>query len=127
MAATYDTDQDVEAIRRVLERFVEAWNRRDADAFGELYTDPHVDVNHTPQVETRAQTIADLRARFARSSARLDVTSDEVLVFGDWAVQRGSIAVTTPDGAQRLRYIEVLRRDGDGQWRVHWGIDAPDN
>jgi len=127
MAATYDTDQDIEAIRRVLERFVEAWNRRDADAFGELYTDPHVDVNHTPQVETRAQTIADLRARFARSSARLDVTSDEVLVFGDWAVQRGSIAVITPDGAQRLRYIEVLRRDGDGHWRVHWGIDAPDN
>jgi uncharacterized protein (TIGR02246 family) len=116
---------DVDAIRNVLSRFVDAWNRRDADRFGELYTDPHVDVNHTPAVETRAQTVADLRARFAQAPARLDVTSDDVLVFGEWAVQRGSIVVSGEGGARTLRYIEVLQRGGDGLWRVHWGIVAP--
>jgi uncharacterized protein (TIGR02246 family) len=88
------SDQDAEDIRGVLEAFVAAWNARDADAFADLYTDPHVDVNHTPAVETRAATVAGLRARFARSTARLTVTSDEVIVFGDGAVQRGAITVT---------------------------------
>jgi uncharacterized protein (TIGR02246 family) len=120
------SDQDAEDIRRVLKAFVAAWNARDADSFGELYTDPHVDVNHTPAVESRAATVADLRSRFALSSSRLTVTSDEVIVFGNWAVQRGAITLTDDGtGERHLRYIEVLRRDEDGKWRVHWGIDAP--
>ena len=118
-------DNDPGAIRHVLAQFVEAWNARNADAFANLYTDPHVDVNHTPAIEARAATVAALRKRFERSTARLSVTSDEVIVFGDWAVQRGAIAVSGDDGTQHLRYIEVLRREDDGQWRVHWGIDSP--
>ena len=118
-------DNDIRAIRQVLTQFVDAWNARDPDAFANLYTEPHVDINHTPSVETRAATVATLRKRFELSTARLSVTSDEVLVFGDWAVQRGAIAVSSDDATQHLRYIEVLRRDDDGQWRVHWGLDAP--
>jgi uncharacterized protein (TIGR02246 family) len=118
------SDDDVRAIRRVLEQFVDAWNAGDADAFAKLYTDPHVDVNHTPATETRAETVAALRKRFAGPTPRLSVSSDEVLVFGDWAVQRGTISLASSDSTQRLRYIEVLRRESDGCWRVHWGIDA---
>jgi uncharacterized protein (TIGR02246 family) len=118
-------DGDVRAIRQVLEQFVEAWNRRDAEAFGNLYTDPHVDVNHPQPVETRAATVEALRKRFEHPAPKLSVTSDEVIVFGDWAVQRGAITLSGSDGSQVLRYIEVLRREEDGQWRVHWGIDAP--
>ncbi|HVH70902.1 MAG TPA: nuclear transport factor 2 family protein, partial [Candidatus Dormibacteraeota bacterium] len=80
-------DDDIRAIRQVLARFVEAWNARDADAFANLYTEPHLDLNHAPPVETRAATVAALCERFAHPTPRLSVTSDEVLVFGDWAVQ----------------------------------------
>jgi uncharacterized protein (TIGR02246 family) len=80
------TDNDIRAIRQVLARFVDAWNARNADAFANLYTDPRVDVNHTPSVETRAATVAALRKRFEHLAARLSVSSDEVLVFGAWAV-----------------------------------------
>lgn len=118
------TDKDIPAIRRVLTQFVDAWNARNADAFANLYTDPHVDVNHTPPVETRAATVAALRKRFEHSAARLAVSSDEVIVFGDWAAQRGAITISSNGHTEHLRYIEILRRDG-GQWRVHWGIDAP--
>ena len=118
-------DHDTRAIRQVLVQFVEAWNARNPDAFANLYTDPHVDVNHTPPVETRATTVAAFRKRFERSAARLAVSSDEVIVFGDWAVQRGAITISSDGHEEHLRYIEVLRRDDDGQWRVHWGIDAP--
>jgi ketosteroid isomerase-like protein len=93
----------------VLDAFVAAWNRGDAEAFANLYTDPHVDVNHTPPVETRAATVAALRERFARTTARLAVTSDEVIVSGDWAVQRGAITLMNDGETRRLRYIEVLR------------------
>jgi uncharacterized protein (TIGR02246 family) len=119
------TDNDIRAIRQVLAQFVDAWNARNADTFANLYTDPHVDVNHTPPVETRATTVAALRKRFEHSAARLSVSSDEVLVFGAWAVQRGAITISSNGHTEHLRYIEVLRRDDDGQWRVHWGIDAP--
>jgi uncharacterized protein (TIGR02246 family) len=118
------SDEDARAIRQVLEAFVAAWNRGDAEAFANLYTDPHVDVNHTPPVETRAATVAALRKRFASATGTLAVTSDEVVVSGDWAVQRGTITLTHDEGARHLRYIEVLRKDIDGSWRVHWGIDA---
>ena len=119
------SDQDARAIRQVLEEFVSAWNTGDAEAFANLYTDPHVDVNHTPAEETRAATVAALRRRFATATAKLAVTSDEVIVSGDWAVQRGEISLTSDSGARHLRYIEVLRKEADGVWRVHWGIDAP--
>ncbi|HEY2446061.1 MAG TPA: SgcJ/EcaC family oxidoreductase [Rhizomicrobium sp.] len=118
-------DDDIRAVREVLDRFVEAWNSRSPQGFAELYTDPHVDINHSPAVETRAATVAALRERFEHSLESLSVTSDQVLVLGDWAVQRGHIEVSGKDGKRLLCYMELLRREQDGQWRVHWGIDAP--
>jgi uncharacterized protein (TIGR02246 family) len=119
------SEQDQQAIRSVLDQFVAAWNTGDASAFAQLYTDPHVDVNHTPAVESLAETVAALRKRFELLTTRLAVSSDEIIVFGDWAVQRGEITLMHADGTERLRYIEVLRRESDRQWRVHWGIDSP--
>lgn len=118
-------DDDIHAIRQVLAQFVDAWNARNAGAFANLYTDPHVDVNHTPSVESRAATVAALHKRFEHSTAHLSVSSDEIIVFGDWAVQRGAITISSNSHTEHLRYIEVLRRDDDGQWRVHWGLDGP--
>lgn len=118
-------DDDHRAIHQVLAQFVDSWNARNADAFANLYTDPHVDVNHTPPVETRAATVAALRKGFERSAARLSVSSDEIIVCGDWAAERGAITISSDGQTEQLRYIEVLRRDDDAQWRVHWGIDAP--
>lgn len=118
-------DDDHRAIRQVLAQFVEAWNAHNADAFANLYTDPHVDVNHSPSVEMRAATVAALRKRFEHSAPRLSVSSEEIIAFGDWAVERGAIAISSDGQTQHLRYIEVLQRDDDGQWRLHWGIDAP--
>lgn len=116
---------DHRAIRQVSAQFVAAWNAHNAEAFANLSTDPHVDVNHPPSVETRAATVAALRKRFEHSAARLSVSSDEIIVFGGWAVERGAIAISSDGQTEHLRYIEVMRRDDDGQWRVHWGIDAP--
>jgi ketosteroid isomerase-like protein len=59
------------------------------------------------------------------------VTSDEVIVLGDYAVQRGEfILKSTPrtGGAiteARRRYVEVLKKDAQGDWAVYWGIDGP--
>jgi len=97
-------DDDDRAVRQVLAQFVEAWNARNADAFANLYTDPHMDVNHSPSVETRAATVAALRKRFEHSAARLSVSSEEIIVFGDWAVERG--VMLTGNGA----YIGALMR-----------------
>lgn len=94
MSRKHGADDDIHAIRNFLEEFVRAWNACDAYAFANLYTDPHVDVNRTPTVETRTATVAALRKRLEHSAPRLSVTSDEILVFGDWTVQRGEIRLS---------------------------------
>lgn len=126
-----DAQPACDAIRQALDSFVDAWNRRDADAAADIYTDPHYDLNATPQFETRAQTAEKFRRIFEARPSRIEVTSDEILLFGDYAIQRGEFELTFEAGAhdeptsERRSYIELLKRSPDGRWRVHWGIDGP--
>jgi uncharacterized protein (TIGR02246 family) len=123
---------DREAVRAVLERFEAAWNRGDVDAMVMTYTDPHVDVNDPDQIVTREETRAMLAALHPGRRYRIEISSDEVVVEGDLAFQRGSFVLTpTPEMAAEggatiaKRYLEILRRAEDGEWRVWWSMDAP--
>lgn len=125
---------DETAIRELLERFVSAFNAGDADEAARVYTDPHVDVNAKEPVSSRTQTAAWFRSIFRKFELVLEVTSDEIVVSGDWALQRGEFRQTlTPKGETRAlteprtitrRYIEVLKRQPDGSWLVFWSMDG---
>jgi len=118
-------------IRSVLERFVKSWNENDAEQAALVYTDPHFDINATPQKETRRTTVEKFARYYRDFNTTISVTSDEILVFGEFAAQRGQFdLMSTPrnGGATELisrRYIEVLRKDPSGNWAVYWGIDGP--
>ncbi len=122
---------DEQKIKQVLENFVAAWNANDADQAALVYTDPHFDVNATPQEERRQDTAEKFRKYYEAFETSIEVTSDEIIVFGDQAVQRGEFILTsTPRaGGEReiytRRYIEVLKKDAKGNWAVYWGIDGP--
>lgn len=124
-------NSDQNEIRAVLERFVAAWNAMDADRAALVYTDPHFDVNATPQEETRQATVEKFARYFREFDTQISVSSDEVIVLGDYAVQRGEfMLISTPrtGGAvteARRRYVEVLKKDAKGDWAVYWGIDGP--
>jgi uncharacterized protein (TIGR02246 family) len=124
-------NSDQNEIRAVLERFVEAWNAMDAERAALVYTDLHFDVNATPQEETRQATVEKFEQYYRQFETQISVTSDEVIVLGDYAVQRGEfILKSTPrtggaSTAARRRYVEVLKKDAKGDWAVYWGIDGP--
>jgi ketosteroid isomerase-like protein len=121
---------DRDAIRELLERFVDAWNRSDAERAVSVYADPHVDVNAEMPLESRAQTLAKWQRFFDRFDSRIAVTSDELIVVGQWAIQRGELdqSVTPRAGGatstRKRRYIEVLKKVDGGGWGVFWGIDG---
>lgn len=121
---------DEQKIRAVLTRFVESWNAQDAEQAVLVYTDPHIDVNATPQQERRQDTIRKFRQYFDRFDTTVDVTSDEIVIFGDYAVQRGEYTlISTPKSGGdteviKKRYVELLRKGESGDWLVYWGIDA---
>lgn len=122
---------DEEKILAVLERFVASWNANDAEQAVNVYTDPHVDVNATPQEENRKTTIEKYRRYYDEFDTNISVSSDDIIVIGNYAVQRGEYVLTsTPrsGGATEVlkkRYVEVLRKDDSGEWQVYWGMDAP--
>ncbi len=122
---------DKEKVREKLNQFAAAWNEQNADRLVACYTDPYVDVNSPQPSVSREQTRAGLQQFFAHFNSVLKVTSDEVVVAGDWAFQRGEFVqtITPKQGGETQtitrRYIEVLKRQPDGTWLVAWGIDAP--
>ena len=122
---------DEKKILAVLDAFVDAWNRHDAEQAALVYTDPHFDINATPQEEDRQTTVEKFSKFYNDFDTNISVTSDEVVLLGDFAVQRGQFILTsTPKGGGETevitrRYIEVLRKDTAGNWAVYWGIDGP--
>lgn len=122
-----------ESINQTLADFVSAWNEGDAERAAQVYTDPHVDVNATPQVEARALTVTKFNDFFSIYKSRISVSSDEIQVFGDRAVQRGEFRLEVSDpetgdvAVDVRRYVEVLQRGPDCVWHVNWGIDGPAN
>jgi ketosteroid isomerase-like protein len=117
-------------IRELLEQFVESWNANDAEHAALVYTDPHFDVNATPQDELRQTTVEKFARYFSDFDTRISVTSDEIIIFGDYALQRGQFTLTSSPKSGgnseviKRRYVEVLRKDNSGNWSVYWGIDG---
>ncbi len=122
---------DEQKIRRTLEEFRAAWNASNPEALVRCYAEPHMDLNAPQAVQTRGETRAALEQFFALFQSSLEVTSDEVIVAGEWALQRGEFVQTLTDrtGGEtrtlRRRYVEVLRRQPAGDWLVLWAMDAP--
>lgn len=121
---------EAESIRTVLREFCTAWNSGDLETLPDVYTDPHIDANRPQPLVGREELLNELRRFFRAYASQIQVTSDEVVVAGEWAFQRGEFELVMTERSNgtarrvRRRYIEVLHRLPDGKWKVHWGIDG---
>lgn len=122
------TDEDAqaagEAVAQLRASYVEHYNMGHADVVAELFTEDAVAVfADGARADGRPAIQRALEAELA-GSPRLGVTSEEMQVLGDWAVDRGQFSVeVAPEGeavTQSGNYIVVCRRGADGTWRVHW-------
>jgi uncharacterized protein (TIGR02246 family) len=119
-------EADRDAILSGFQAWLKAAEAGDADAYASFMTEDAVILSPgLPEVVGRPSILAATKAFVARNSlAFADWMPQQVLVSGDVAVHRYTIATTRhPKGEgdpvrQEQRYIDVLRRDVDGRWLV---------
>ena len=116
---------DVNAIRSLIQQMKDASSARDLEAFVGLFTEDFIAMlPDRPPVIGRDAWRASVRAPFEQSSVEhLDMTSEEIVVAGDWAFERHDETVVLVDranGHRRRGYakgIWILRRQAEGSWR----------
>ena len=117
-------EAEAAAVRRLLDMQVEAWNRKDLDAFLEGYW-------NSPDVvfqsgADRSDGFEALRARYrksyqaeGRAMGQLAFTGVEVVVLGpDAALARGRWQLTMPDGKRPGGLFTLILRKRPEGWRI---------
>lgn len=129
------TEADVEAIKAVNQQCLSAIKAGDLDTIVDLFTDDGVfmlpnepTLTGKDAIKSRLQTDMD-KFTFDESWA-----SEEIVVFGDWAFDRGSskVIMTPKEGGDSIedngKYIWIFKRQPDGNWRYArciWNSDNP--
>lgn len=121
----HDAAADEAAIRAQIDPFLKAYNAGDAAASSADDADDLVQMRpNGPEIVGKAAILADNEKYFAENSATQTATVDEVAVWGDYGMSRGTWQVTaTPKkGAAkpvstRGKWIVIHKRQADGSWK----------
>lgn len=119
-------DADVKAINRGREAFFTAFNATDLDAFMAPVADDAVFMDHggPPPLVGKEAVRSNYKAFFERMTPNLTPSSDEVVVSGDWAFDRGTWVSIKSDKRgvpqERLEscYVMIWRRPPEGGWKL---------
>jgi len=121
-----DADADIEAIKRTALMKNEGVVKLDPEIYaGAFAEDAVVLPPGSAAIEGRAAILEWARGWASTTDAEfeVDTTIDEVVVMGDWAFVRMTIARTIrfPDRDPRsdfVKTIQIQRRQADGSWRI---------
>ena len=128
---TIDTKADVDALNKLRDDFIAAFNAGDAAKIGELYSEDATAMpgDGSAKVQGRAAIIERNKALFEQFSAKMTLTPVRNAVSGDLGYDQGTYRLElTPKKtgakpvAEEGRYVVVLRREADG-WKVIEDID----
>lgn len=119
-------DADVEAIHRAREAFFRAFNATDLDGFTAWVTDDAVFMDHggPPPLIGKEAIRSSYKSFFERTTPNLTPASDEVVVAGELAFDRGTWMSIKSDKRgipqQRLQscYVMIWRRQPEGDWKL---------
>jgi uncharacterized protein (TIGR02246 family) len=126
-----DTKADMDALNKVRDDFIAAFNAGDAAKVGDMYVEDAVAMpgDGSPTVQGRAAIIERNKGLFAANSAKITLTPGRTEVSGDLAYDQGTYKMeVTPKAAggktvtEEGRYLVVLRREASG-WKVIEDID----
>jgi ketosteroid isomerase-like protein len=119
---------DEEKIRRAVDEFIEAYRAGDLNRVGAIFTEDLVDMSSGGPTRKGAAAREHFLSRMAKVHEKfkpsLAINIAEIYVAGDMAYQRGDFLVTRESktgGALsyiRQRYLEVWRRDANGNWKI---------
>jgi uncharacterized protein (TIGR02246 family) len=118
-----DTSADTAAIRAGVDKYLAAWNKGDATAYGPMIADDAILMQPDgPVVSGRDAIVAEITKENDTKTAQQTATVDEVIVTGDHAYARGTWNVTPIGGAgantQPLsgKWSILYKRSADGTW-----------
>ena len=121
-----DVAADESALRAQTESFLTAFNAGDATAASADEADDIILMRpNGPELVGRAAVIAESEKGFAATSSTQTATVDEVAVWGDVGMSRGTWQVTaTPKkgnakpASTRGKWIVIHKRQADGSWKA---------
>jgi uncharacterized protein (TIGR02246 family) len=120
------TAADTEAVNNLRSAYIAAVNAEDAAKTAALYTEDAVRMEpNMPAVKGREAIQKALSEMMSGFDVDISLTSEELVVDGDWAFDRGQFMthlMPKDPKAQMImdqgKYIVILRKETDGSWRV---------
>jgi len=118
---------DVAAVNALRDKVAQAFNAGDATAVGNLYTTDAVFAqNHQPTVTGREAIVKSNTGFFSMYSVKMTLSADETKTMGDFGFDRGRFTFALTPKAEGTpavpmdegRYLVLLHKDSDGQWRI---------
>ena len=128
---TADTaHEDVTRLQHMAREFEEGFNTGDVDRIMRFYGETYVDVNLRNPVQTRAERRVYYAQVIKRGGFRVKVQPDDIQIHENFAFVRGTLELIREENTGQaarteLRYLEIVRRQSDGSWKVMWGMDGP--
>lgn len=126
-------DADTKAIESAINDFIEGYNAGEVDRLLKVYSDDFIDMSvGAPTVqgkEALEYTESKLKETFANYTGNLSVSTDRISVSGDVAYTYGSFEVRLKpkdkgeDVLIHRRFLEIWRKQGDGNWKVIASMD----
>ena len=128
-------EADQEAINALRDQFLAAYNAADVPGVVACFTDDAVVMApNEPAVEGSEALAEWQQAFFDLFAADLALSSEEVVVSGDWAFDRGTYTqfLTPASGGDAIqdrgKYLVALERQPDGSWKIArevWNSNNP--
>jgi uncharacterized protein (TIGR02246 family) len=129
-AGTPDPAADRLAIATATAQFEAAENAGSADQFRSYFADDLVMMGPNEPPVTGGDSVAALMRKFHDAfTVQVEYNSQEIVVFGDWAFDRGTerYTLTPKAGGETIQksgnYLYLYQRQADGSWkqsRVIW-------
>jgi ketosteroid isomerase-like protein len=118
------TEADVAAIKSMNQQCLDAINAEDVETVMSLTDDGVIGmVPNEPAFTGKSAYSSWLQRSFDQFNINESWSSEEIVVFGDWAFDRGyyTATITPEEGGdpveQKGKYIYILKRQSDGTWR----------
>ncbi|MDA2931058.1 DUF4440 domain-containing protein [Acidobacteria bacterium AH-259-O06] len=129
---TTTTEADAEAIKKLHQEAVAAFNAGDLDALMAFWTDDPVYMPAGVPAVHGKEKIRDFYTEFKAQANVL--SSEEVVIAGEWAFERGTFsgAITPKEGSEPVqvsgKFLDIWQRQSDGSWKIAraiWNLDNP--
>lgn len=128
------SEADRAAVEEASEVLIAALNANDIDGILAGLTPGHVTMAPNEPVLPNGPVLRPWHeARIAAVDAKFEITTDSMVVAGDWAIQRwrSKVTATPRDGSSStsdsLKGIWVWQRQTDGGWKLDCSIWNSDN